>query len=118
MLKALQDTKGVTKTARDALREQREQSRDSSGLGCGCTPGSSVARAGAQLCGERGARCQHALSFGHGGSAEVAMCLSAQAVPFLRKSSEGGCLVNMQLTGATRKGRSLVSIGTSLPLLT
>lgn len=67
--------------------------------------------------GERDASTHHC-SFGHGDSGEVAMCLSAQAVPFLRKSSEGGGLVNMQLTGAPRKGRSLVSIGISLSLLT
>lgn len=56
-------------------------------------------------------------SFCHRESDEVVMCLSAQAVPFLRKSSEGGDLVNTQLTVHWgTKEREIFGLHRHLPL--
>ena len=56
-------------------------------------------------------------SFGHRDSDEAVMCLSAQFVTFLRKSSEGGDLVNMQLTVHWgTKEREIFGLHRHLPL--
>jgi len=56
-------------------------------------------------------------SFAHRGSGEVVMCLSAQAMPFLRQSSEGGDLVNAQLTALWgTKEREVFGLRRHLPL--